>query len=86
MLEIKREDVFLEETVKIFDDEFNVKIVLEPAVTDYNEKQDFNVWALKAIEAMTITDKKFYKVIRDNKLEAKVLEYLTEKLQKKENS
>lgn len=86
MLTIKRSDVLLDDKIDIFGTIYDVKIVLKPTYKELAEDDDIVEWSMEAIKNMTISSKEFYEAIKENKLEAMVLEYLIKQLQKKENS
>ena len=86
MLTIKRSDVLLDDRIDIFGTVYDVKIVLKPTYKELLDDDDIVKWSMEAIKNMTIADKEFYEVIKENKLEAIVLEYLIGQLQKKEIS
>ena len=86
MLTIKRSDVLLDDKIDIFGTVYDVKIVLKPTYKELSDDDDIVEWSMEAIKNMTIADKEFYEVIKENKLEAIVLEYLIGHLQKKEIS
>ena len=87
MLVIKKKDVLLEDTIKIFDKDYKIEIVLEPTSVEMVAGDNPRVWAMETIESMTIVeDKQFYKDIEDSKLETTVLNYLIGELQKKDKA
>jgi len=86
MLTIKRSDVLLDDKIDIFGTVYDVKIVLKPTYKELSDDDDIVEWSMEAIKNMTIADKEFYEVIKENRLEAIVLEYLIGQLQKKEIS
>jgi len=87
MLVIKKEDVLLQDTIKIFDKDYKIEIVLAPTLREMEKSDNPAEWSLEAIKAMTIAeDTEFYQVIMKYKLEVTVLNYLMSHIQKKENS
>ena len=87
MLVIKKEDVLLQDTIKIFDKDYKIEIVLNPTTREMEQSDNPSEWALETIKAMTIVeDTGFFTDIMEYRLETTVLNYLIEQLQKKENS
>jgi len=87
MLVINKKDVLLEDTIKIFDKDYKIEIVLNPTTREMEQSDNPSEWAFETIKAMTIVENAdFYSDIIKYKLETTVLNYLIEQLQKKENS